>query len=314
MTSRNSMRAVVVRRVGGPEALEVVRVAIPEPGPRQVRIRVEAAAVNPVDIATRSGALIEAGLMAPREIIGIGWDAAGIVDRVGPEVTTFAAGQRVVGLRDLLDRSLGAYAEYLVLDTDAVAPAPSGVDATEAATLPLNALTAHQALALLDLRAGDTLLVTGAAGAVGGFAVELGVRAGLRVVAQVADEDAAFVRGLGAEWTVSRASADLAGKIRALVPAGVDGALDGAGLGVRATAAVRNGGAYAGVAGGQPPLPLRGMRIHQEWIRADGTALGELAALGLGLRVADVLPLERAAEAHERLSAGGLRGRLVLTP
>lgn len=308
------MRAVVVRRVGGPEALEVVRVAIPEPGPRQVRIRVEAAAVNPVDIATRSGALIEAGLMAPREIIGIGWDAAGIVDRVGPEVTTFAVGQRVVGLRDLLDRSLGAYAEYLVLDTDAVAPAPSGVDATEAATLPLNALTAHQALALLDLRAGDTLLVTGAAGAVGGFAVELGVRAGLRVVAQVADEDAAFVRGLGAEWTVSRASADLAGEIRALVPGGVDGALDGAGLGVRATAAVRNGGAYAGVVGGQPPLPLRGMRMHQEWIRADGTALGELAALGLGLRVADVLPLERAAEAHERLSAGGLRGRLVLTP
>ncbi|MDN2502427.1 NADP-dependent oxidoreductase, partial [Nocardia nova] len=215
------MRAVVVRRVGGPEALEVVRVAIPEPGPRQVRIRVEAAAVNPVDIATRSGALIEAGLMAPREIIGIGWDAAGIVDRVGPEVTTFAVGQRVVGLRDLLDRSLGAYAEYLVLDTDAVAPAPPGVDATEAATLPLNALTAHQALALLDLRAGDTLLVTGAAGAVGGFAVELGVRAGLRVVAQVADEDAAFVRGLGAEWTVSRASADLAGEIRALVPGGV---------------------------------------------------------------------------------------------
>ncbi|WP_245922026.1 NADP-dependent oxidoreductase [Nocardia nova] len=314
MTSRNSMRAVVVRRVGGPEALEVVRVAIPEPGPRQVRIRVEAAAVNPVDIATRSGALIEAGLMAPREVIGIGWDAAGIVDRVGPEVTTFAVGQRVVGLRDLLDRSLGAYAEYLVLDTDAVAPAPPGVDATEAATLPLNALTAHQALALLDLRAGDTLLVTGAAGAVGGFAVELGVRAGLRVVAQVADEDVAFVRGLGAEWTVPRASADVAGEIRALVPGGVDGALDGAGLGVRAAAAVRNGGAYAGVSGGQPPLPLRGMRIHQEWIRADGTTLAELAALGLGLRVADVLPLDRAAEAHERLSAGGLRGRLVLTP
>ncbi|PPJ04557.1 NADPH:quinone reductase [Nocardia nova] len=308
------MRAVVVRRVGGPEALEVVRVAIPEPGPRQVRIRVEAAAVNPVDIATRSGALIEAGLMAPREVIGIGWDAAGIVDRVGPEVTTFAVGQRVVGLRDLLDRSLGAYAEYLVLDTDAVAPAPPGVDATEAATLPLNALTAHQALALLDLRAGDTLLVTGAAGAVGGFAVELGVRAGLRVVAQVADEDVAFVRGLGAEWTVPRASADVAGEIRALVPGGVDGALDGAGLGVRAAAAVRNGGAYAGVSGGQPPLPLRGMRIHQEWIRADGTTLAELAALGLGLRVADVLPLDRAAEAHERLSAGGLRGRLVLTP
>ncbi|MFF0452746.1 NADP-dependent oxidoreductase [Nocardia africana] len=314
MSSRNSMRAVVVRRVGGPEALEVVRVPTPEPGPRQMRIRVEAAAVNPVDIATRSGALIDAGLMAPREIIGIGWDVAGVVDRVGPGVTTFAVGQRVIGLRDLLDRSLGAYAEYLVLDADAVAPAPPGIDATEAATLPLNALTAQQALALLDLRPGDTLLVTGAAGAVGGFAVELGVRAGLRVVAQVADTDRAFVRGLGAAWTVPRASADLAGEIRALVPGGVDGALDGAGLGVHATAAVRNGGAYAGVAGGPSPLPLRGMRIHQEWIRADGTALAGLATLGLTLRVADVLPLERAAEAHERLSAGGVRGRLVLTP
>ncbi|MFF2328558.1 MULTISPECIES: NADP-dependent oxidoreductase [unclassified Streptomyces] len=314
MTVEEKMRAVAARGYGGPEMLELVTVRPPVPGPGQVRIRVEAATVNPVDLVTRSGALVEAGLMAAREFTGIGWDAAGVVDRLGAGVTAFAPGQRVIGLRDLLDVSLGAYAEYLVLDATAVAPAPPGVCAPAAATLPLNGLTAFQALDLLDLATGDTVLVTGATGAVGGFAVELAARRGLRVIAQVGAADEEFARSIGAEWTVDRDAADLAADVRHLVPGGSDGALDTAGLGIRALAAVRTGGAFATVVGGSAPLPLRGIRIHQHWISADGAALAELAAMGLTLRVADVLPLERAAEAHNRLAAGGIRGRLVLVP
>ncbi|MEV5514261.1 NADP-dependent oxidoreductase [Streptomyces flaveolus] len=308
------MRAVVARGYGGPEVLETVMVPLPEPGSGQVRIRVEAATVNPVDLVTRSGALVEAGLMAARECTGIGWDVAGVVDRLGAGVTAFVPGQRVIGLRDLLDVSLGAYAEYLVLDATAVAPAPPDATAAAAATLPLNGLTALQALDLLGLVAGDTVLVTGAAGAVGGFAVDLAVRRGLRVVAQAGSADEEFVRSLGAEWVVGRDASDLASDVRRLVPGGADGALDTAGHGIRALAAVRTKGAFATVVGGSAPLPLRGIRVHQQWISADGAALAELAAMGLTLRVADTLPLERAAEAHDRLAAGGMRGRLVLVP
>ncbi|WP_433889411.1 NADP-dependent oxidoreductase [Streptomyces sp. CA-111067] len=314
MVTEEKMRAVVARGYGGPEVLDVVTVPLPEPGPGQVRIRVEAAAVNPVDLATRSGALAEAGLMTAREHTGIGWDVAGTVDKLGAGVTALAPAQRVIGLRDLLDVSLGGYAEHLVLDAAAVAPAPPGVPATAAATLPLNALTALQSLDALGLTAGDTLLVTGAAGAVGGFAVELAARRGLRVIAQTGPADEDFVRAAGAEWTVGRDTSDLAADVRRHAPAGADGALDAAGLGIRALAAVRTRGAYTTVAGGTAPPPLRGIRLHHQWISADGAKLAELAAMGLTLRVADVLPLERAAEAHRRLAAGGIRGRLVLVP
>lgn len=314
MTTEEQMRAVVARGYGGPDVLESVTVPLPEPGPGQVRIRVEAAGVNPVDLATRSGALVEAGLMAARARTGIGWDVAGVVDRVGAGVTAFLPGQRVMGLRDLLDVSLGAYAEQLVLDATAVAPAPEGVGAVAAATLPLNGLTALQSLDVLALDAGDTVLVTGAAGAVGGYAVELAARRGLRVVAQAAPADEEFALGVGAERIVARDAPDLAAEVRRLVPGGVDGAVDTVGLGIRALAAVRTGGAFATVAGGTAPTPLRGIRVHEHWISADGPDLASLAAMGLTLRVADVLPLTRAADAHTLLAAGGLRGRPVLVP
>ncbi|MEU6245468.1 NADP-dependent oxidoreductase [Streptomyces sp. NPDC047024] len=309
-----TMRATVARGYGGTEVLETVTVPLPEPGPGQVRVRVEAATVNPVDLATRSGALVGAGLMAARSCTGLGWDVAGVVDRLGAGVTAFAPGEPVIGLRDLLDVSLGTYAEYVVLDVTAVAPAPRGVSPAAAATLPLNGLTAAQSLDALDLAPGDTLLVTGAAGAVGGFAVELAVRRGVRAVAQVSSADREFAYSLGAEWTVGRDARALAAECRRLVPGGVDAVLDTAGLGVRALAAVRTRGAYVTAAVGTAPPPLRGIRVHEQWISADGAALAGLAALDLTLRVADVLPLEGVARAHERLAEGGLRGRLVLAP
>ncbi|MGF6887931.1 D-arabinose 1-dehydrogenase-like Zn-dependent alcohol dehydrogenase [Nocardia sp. GAS34] len=99
-----------------------------------------------------------------------------------------------------------------------------------------------------------------------------------------------------------------------LAPGGVDRAVDAAGSGIAALAAVRTRGAHVSVVGGPALTPLRGIRIHQQWISADGPTLADLARLDLTLRVAGTLPLERAAEAHERLEKGGLRGRLVLVP
>ncbi|MFD0684078.1 NADP-dependent oxidoreductase [Actinomadura fibrosa] len=322
------MRAIIVRAPGEPEALETVEVDEPVPGPRQVRIRVAAAAVNPVDAVTRSGALAAAGLMpafgpgdggpAGRETIGIGWDVAGTVDAVGPGTTRLVSGDEVIGLRDRLDVPLGAYADALVLDEDAVARAPRSLDAAHAATLPLNGLTAFQALDLLDLPAGASVLVTGAAGAVGGYAVELAAHRGLRVVASASAADEDLVRGFGAELFVPR-GAHLGDAVRALVPGGVDSAVDTALLSITALDAVRNGGGFVAVSGGPAvPTPLRGIRVHNVWISADAAQLGHLAVLAdaghLTPRVAATLPLEQAVEAHRRLEKGGLRGRLVLIP
>jgi NADPH:quinone reductase-like Zn-dependent oxidoreductase len=309
------MHTVIVRSFGGPEVLELARVPVPVPGPGQVRIAVEAAAVNPVDIGTRAGWLAQGGLM-PDAATAIGWDVAGTID--AGEAGGFAPGDRVIGLRDLLTAPGGAQADYVVLDASAVAPAPRTATAAEASTLPLNGLTASQALDLLALEAGDWLLVTGAAGAVGGFAVELAVLRGLRVVGVARAGDEQLVRGLGAEAFVA-ATDELGSAVRAVVPGGVDGALDAAVIGMPALDAVRGGGAFVAVlAGGAPASPLRGTRIEQVWIRADGARLAELSALvdggRLTLRVAGTYPLADVARAQERLAAGGLRGRLVLQP
>jgi NADPH:quinone reductase-like Zn-dependent oxidoreductase len=226
-------------------------------------------------------------------------------------------GDRVIGLCDRLDRVVGPYADHLVLDEGDIAVAPTTVSAVAAATLPLNALTADQALDLLGLRPGQSLLVTGAAGGLGGFAVELAALRHLRVVAVAGDHDEQLVRGLGAELFVPR-SADLAAEARALVPGGVDAVIDAATVGLRALDAVRGGGSFIAVVAGSAPVPLRGTRVTNVWIRADGARLAELVSLvdsgHLTLRVAGTYPLTEVAAAHKRLAEGGLRGRLVLVP
>ncbi len=308
------MQAVVVREFGGPEALRTVEVPAPKPGPGQVLITVTAAGVNPVDAFTRSGgfpALAELG-----HDIGIGWDVAGVVAEVGPHVTTFAIGDAVIGLRDRLALPTGSYAEQLVLDAAHIAPAPHGVDLAAAATIPLNGLTAVQSLDLLAARAGSTVLITGAAGGVGGYLVELAAARGLRVVATSAAADEQVVRGWGAEVFIPR-TPDLAGAVRRLFPGGVDAALDSAVLGMPALEAVRGNGAYISFAGAAP-LGVRGIRVASVLVHEDGNALRALSTLAangrLTPRVAETLPLSDAAKAHELLAEGGLRGRIVLLP
>jgi NADPH2:quinone reductase len=311
------MKAVVIRRFGGPEVLQIADVPLQQPGRGQVRVRVEAAAVNPVDVATRAGWLADAGLMVADDQIGIGWDLAGVVDAVGPAVDGYEVGDPVIGMRHLLSEPIGAQAEQLVLDSDAIAPAPRRASFVEASTLPLNGLTALQALDLLELQPGEWLLVTGAAGALGGFALQLAALRGLRTIAVASGEDESLVRRLGAHEFVAR-TAHLGAAVRGVRPGGVDGALDAALVGVTALDAVRDGGSFVAVSAGAAPPPLRGTRVQNVWIRSDAAQLTDLAALvdagHLALRVAATHALVDVAAAHRRLAAGGLRGRIVLTP
>ncbi|NUW30966.1 NADP-dependent oxidoreductase [Nonomuraea sp. SMC257] len=308
------MRAVGFTSFGDPGVLAVAEAPLPRPEEGQVRIRVEAATVNPADVAARSGAFGPMLPAGPRYVLG--WDVAGTVDAVGPATSGFTPGDRVVGMSDWLATRNGTHAEFVVLDAAAVAPAPAGVDPAEAATLTANALTAVQALDLLGLVEGQTLAVTGAAGAVGGYAVELARHRGLDVIGIGSAQDEDFVSGLGA--TFLPRSDDPGRALRAIAPEGVDGLLDTAVIGAQVLAAVRDGGAFVSVMPPATPPAERGIRVETVFVRSDGARLRELVALveqgRLTLRLARTLPFEQAAEAHELLAKGGLRGRLVLVP
>ncbi|WP_407561111.1 NADP-dependent oxidoreductase [Streptomyces sp. 184] len=297
------MRVVVVTEFGGPEAVTIAEVDVPEPGAGQVRIKVAAAALNPVDGGTRGGVF---GAAADGAYTGLGWDVAGTVDAAGADAA-FGVGDAVVALVHGVAKPLGTHAEYVVVDGAAVAPAPTTVDAVHAATLPLNALAADQALGLLDLAPGASLLVTGAAGALGAYAIQLAGHRGATVTGLARESDEELVRSLGAAFTTAPADA------------GYDAVLDAAVLGGEtALRWTRDGGAFAAVIPHTAPPPVRGIRTAALDVRADGARLAELARLVddgvLTLRVAGTYDLAEAEKAHARLAEGGVRGRLVLVP
>lgn len=312
------MRAVTFSRFGGPEVIEMMDLPAPEAGPGEVRIRVAAATVNPTDISLRSGRMTVEQLAAlgarPPYIPGM--ELAGVVDQAGTGVE-WRPGDRVMAIATPRRQGGGAQAELVVVPAESVARVPEGTSFEAAATVPMNGLTVRLALDLLDLKPGQTLGVTGAAGAVGAYAVELGALTGLSVIAVAAPKDESLVRGLGAATVIPRGDEAML-RLRDAAGGGVDGLIDGAVLDAAALPAIRDGGRLATVRGWSGPserditvLPVQvGEYLKNQAALAE---LGDLAARGkLTLRVAETFPPERAAEAQRRLSAGGVRGRLVI--
>jgi NADPH:quinone reductase-like Zn-dependent oxidoreductase len=311
------MRAVGVFIHGGPEALEVVNLPEVHAGPGQVRLRVHAAAVNPTDTMARNGSRAEQQKADPPPYVP-GMDAAGIVDEVGAGVTTGVETGDAVMAMVVPQASHGAYREQIVLEARAVVPAPAGTTHVQACTLPMNGLTARLSLDLLGLSSGQSLAVTGAAGAYGGYVIQLAKAEGLIVIADASEADHELVAALGADIVVRRGD-DVAARIRAHFPDGVDGLADGAVQNERVIAAVRDGGAFTAVRG-YAGEPQRGINFTATWVRTyDGEfekldRLRQLVEAGaVALRVAETYPPEQAGEAHRRLEAGGTRGRLVIT-
>src|ERR1700759_535596 len=312
------MRAVGVIEWGGPDALQVVELPVPEPGPGQVRIRVHAAAVNPTDTLLRDGSRAERLRDVPAPHVP-GMDAAGVLDQLGPGVETeLRVGDPVMAVV-VPHGSHGAYAELIVVPAESVVRAPAGASHAEAASLPMNALTVRAALDVLDLRPGQTLAVSGAAGAVGGYAVQLGQADGLRVIADASPADEKLVRGLGADVVVPRGD-DFGARVRAVEPDGADGLIDAALLDEQAGPAVRDGGRIATVRGYEGPARAeRDVTFHPVFVRTYAQEQGKLDRLRqqaesgqVTLRVARTFPADQAPEAHRILEAGGTRGRLIL--
>jgi len=309
------MRAIGLFEFGGPEVLQLLDLPETQPGPGQVRVRVHAATVNPTDTLLRNGSRAQAlREVSPPHVPGM--DVAGVIDAVGPDnPNDLAIGDKVMAMVDNRG-SHGGYRESIVLSADAVAPIPDGVSLIEAATLPMNGLTAKQSLDQLALKPGQTLAVTGAAGCYGGYVIQLAKQAGLHVIADASPADVALVRSFGADTVVPRGK-DIAAQIRQVVPNGVDALADGSFQCELTLGAVRDGGGYASVRGWS--MAQRGIVCHATWVRQYNHRADLLRQLRqcvhdgvITLRVADTYDPAQAAEAHRRLEAGGTRGRLVL--
>ena len=308
------MQVVEATAYGGPEVLELAIRPTPELGPDQVLVRVRAAEVNPVDWFTRSGALAAmVPNLAPPFVLG--WSLAGTVDE--SRHPAWSPGQRVLGMVPWFDVGTGAYAELVAADPEWLAELPDEIEDITAATLAMNGLTARQAVDLAAVQPGQTVLITGASGAVGGFAAQFAVAAGARVVALASTGDEDHVAGLGVDTVLGRTAPDeLVQRLRALLPGGVDVVLDAVPLGPELIGAVRDGGAFVTVLDPALPAPERGITPRQVSVVPNAGQLTDIAKAaanaGLVSRVADVLPLAEAAQAHRRAEAGGVRGRLVL--
>jgi len=312
-----TIRAVGVTSYGGPDALHVVDLPEPHTGPGEVRVRVHAAGVNPVDAMMRTGLLADMyeGLQPP---FVPGMEVAGTIDELGDDVDPaleLATGMDVVAFVDFRG-SHGGYSDVIVLPATSVTRMPADATYAQAASFLNNALTARNALDTLALPPGATLLVTGAAGAVGGYLTQLGCADGLHVVAVAAPQDEGLVRSLAADL-IPRGE-DFAKRVRARFPGGVDAVVDAAVVQGGIVPAVRDGGQIGALRAWTAPLE-RGITLRQLNVRSRATDneaiqhLRDQAENGaLAMRVAEVLPATQAAEAHRLLDRGGLRGRLIL--
>ena len=299
--------AITFSQYGAPGVLTLSSAEIPSPGPGQVLIRVRAVAVNLIDVKIRSGHMD--GIIPITLPMIPGWDVAGVVEAVGAGAGV-AVGDEVFGVA-----SAGGYSDHALLDRPVAKP---DVLSTEtAAALVTVGEAAFRGLAHLDVKAGRTLLIHGAAGSVGTIAVQLAVARGIAVIGTAAEGDLEQVRALGA--SAVRYGAGWADRVRAIAPDGVDAVFDTSGAGVLAESVALAGDAARVITIADESAAEHGVRFTG----ADPSdrfpeALPELAALAASGRLTVPVwrsyPLAEAARAHADLEAGRNHGKIVLLP
>jgi NADPH:quinone reductase-like Zn-dependent oxidoreductase len=309
----DTMKAIQYRKFGGPEVLEYVDVAKPEPAAGEVLVKVDAIGVNTIDWELRAR---EIPKYAPKLPAIPGYDLTGTIVAVGTDVAGHANGERVYAMLPLdLPR---AYAQYVRVPVAAMARAPERIDAVHAAAAPMAALTAWQALFDAGgLKAGETVLIHGAAGGVAHMAVQLAKHAGARVIGTASAENLAFVRALGADEVIDYKTQ----KFEELVH-DADLVFDTVGGDTleRSYGVLRKGGRVVSIAGRVDPetaarhgVVAKGIVVHP-----DAAQLAEVARLldagAIRTEIDSVYPLAEAAKAHAKSETRHLHGRLVLTP
>jgi NADPH:quinone reductase-like Zn-dependent oxidoreductase len=302
------MRAIVVEKFGGPDVLRMRDVPLPQPAPGEVLVRVSSAGVGPWDVAWREGRLggelpYTPGFECAGTVVGDTGDAAGFHD-----------GEPVYGYIGFS----GAYAEFVVCPADRLAPLPVALALWEAGGAPVNLLTADAAIRdIMAVHAGQTVLVTAAAGGLGHLAVQLAVHAGARVIGTAAREHHDFVHKLGVAQVVDHYDSDWPRRVRDMTSGGVDSAL-------ASVAATLAGAAAATRDGGVVATPAHGSDAHDGRVRIqrydgpmDGHRLIRLAPTlddgAVALIVSGRFDMEDAAVAHQQVGQGHTRGKVVLS-
>jgi NADPH2:quinone reductase len=326
-TEDGSMRAMVIEGFGGPEVLHMATIERPRAKPGTVIVEVAYASVNPADWKAREGWLSR--YFDYQFPFVVGFDAAGRVAEIGEGVTGLSVGDRVVTASNQGKGERGSYAQFVASDRERVVRLPDNVSLRDAATLPTAGITAWEAV--FDVGgtdAGRRVLINGGAGGTGGFAVQLAKMAGAEVAATCGPDNMDYVRSLGADLAVDYRAGDVRAKVKDWAPDGVDLVVDTVGQGslLDSIEMIKPGGILApiGTLIANEPMadPTRaaelGVRIVPtiaDFARQERQLNALVAALAeRRIRVPEftVLPLEQAAEAHRRVAAGHVRGKILL--
>jgi NADPH2:quinone reductase len=322
------MFAMVLSRVGGPEVLEYLAVPTPVPAPGEVLIKIACAGVNPADWKDRQGHLEQYYPYQFPYIVG--FDAAGVVEKIGAGITEYRVGDRVITCSDHGQGRWGTYAEYVATSIAKVARLPRSLSFAQGATIPISGLTAWQSIFMFGgLQAGQTILIHGAAGGVGSFAVQFAKAAGAKIAATCSAHNIEFVKTLGADLVLDYRAEDIPQAVRKWASTGVDMVLDAVSCGTLPTAfaILRKGGILVSVptlvgdgdiAGDMQRAAELGVRkvfTVMSDVKA-GEQLDEITALiERGVVRApplQIFPLQQAAHVHALLEAGGVHGKLIL--
>jgi NADPH:quinone reductase len=300
------MRAIVLNSFAGLDGLELSEVPDPTPADGEQLVHVRAASLGPWDLAGAEGAFAATGGSGEFPQVQ-GWDFAGETED----------GHRVLGFVPQPWMGVGTLAERISVPSMILAQLPAALGFPEASALPVSGLAARLLVDAAAVSDGDLVLITGAAGMVGGFALQLAAARGATVIAAVRGSDAKEARRLGAE-TVLDAEEELEVAVRGRWEDGVDACIDTVGLGAAALVCVRDGGGFVTSIPTAVPDAARGIVPETVQVQPDAEAVAELAdraAAGeLTVRVAEVLPLERFDAGYAQLQRGGLHGKIVLTP
>ena len=312
------MRAVAIQEFGGPEKLKLTDLPRPKAGRGEILVRVLAAGVNPVDWKIREGYLKD--LLPHSFPLVPGWDVAGIVDEIGEGASRFRKGDKVWAYARKPVVQWGTHAEYVALPETSAAILPPKLLFEEAASVPLAALTAHQTWLKAGLRAGEEVLIHGAAGGVGHFAVQLARNLGARVIGTAGTANQEFVLGCGAAGAIDYTREDFREALRRLCPEGVDVVLDSVGGDTltRSFEVLKPGGRLVSIVE-RPDAGVaarRGVRAEYVFVEPSGEQLEMLTGLvsrgKLRPHVSKIYPLRDVAQAQRESQAGHVRGKLVL--
>lgn len=313
------MRAVAVEEFGGQANLKDA--PVPEPAAGEVLVRVRAAGVNPFDWKVADGVLKDS--MEHTFPLILGFDVAGTVERAGAGVEAFGAGDEVYGLLFKSPLGAGTYAEYVTAPESILAKKPSSVGFEEAAALPMPGLTAMSLVDETDSKEGETVLIVGATGGVGSYALQMAARRGARVIATARPDNEEYARSLGARETVDHTKGDMVEVVRSSHPEGVDAVIDSVSgaeaLGRIASGLLGDGGRLATTqyAADVEGLAARGVKAANVAVTPDADKLAELARMvdagELNVGLEKSVSLREATAALEESRAGHVRGRMVLT-